>query len=575
MKNISKFTISLFSFVIVALLSLSLVQEAAASHFRYGHLTFTRDTANCNIVDFTLTNAFRRGYAPNNDVGDVFNETIGATRLIFGDGTQTPTLRYRVIAVDAVANFLIARALQPGNDAKETITKDYSGVTAPGPYLAEINSGSRTAVEINHPSAGYRVSTLIHRDNCNNSPISSLPVILNLIQSPNTQFQVPGLNTDPSKVLRWRYATVAEMGVTGSNPFPAFGGAASIDPNTGVVTWNTSAGIVGGLYSTQVIIEQRDLTTDTVKTRVAVDWLSRILPPCPDTSQPVFVLPTTPTCGFTDTSNVGVPISFTVQATDNFSGPITLNATGLPPGATTNPVLPTTGNPVSTVFNWTPTQSGGQLFSFTATDSCGNQAICIISYDIPFPVELSSFVSIVSNNDITLNWTTATETNNSRFEIERATGNSQEWTNAGTVQGNGNSTLSNSYSFTDRGLNIGTYNYRIKQIDFNGNFEYHNLTSEVVIGVPSRFALSQNYPNPFNPSTKIDFELPNDGNVYISVYDNSGKQVSTLTSGFKNAGYYTIQFNAANLSSGVYYYKIQFASGDQSFEKVMKMALLK
>jgi Secretion system C-terminal sorting domain len=95
-----------------------------------------------------------------------------------------------------------------------------------------------------------------------------------------------------------------------------------------------------------------------------------------------------------------------------------------------------------------------------------------------------------------------------------------------------------------------------------------------VIGVPVKFDLSQNYPNPFNPSTKIDFELPEDGNVNLIVYDNSGKQVSTLVSGFKIAGYYSIQFNASNLASGIYYYKIQY-TGDRSFEKVMKMALVK
>ncbi len=572
MKNFSKFTIALFSLVIVTMFTLGLSQEASASHFRYGHLTFVRDPLNCNAVTFTLTNAFRRGgYCPNCNVGDVFTETTGATVLFFGDGNQTPVLEYKVIAVDVANDFLIARALNPGSQTDEFVTHTYA---AGGPFLAEINSSARTGVEINHPNEGYRVSTLIYPSDCNNSPISSLPVIVNIIQGPASTFVVPGLNSDPGKVLRWRYATVAEMGVTGTNPPAAFGGPTSIDANTGVVTWNTTSAVVGGLYSCQVILEQRDITTDTVKTRVAVDFLSTILPPCPDVTAPDFV-PPTPTCGSVIPGSVGTPISFTVQATDNSPSNVSLNAAGLPPGATMTPALPTTGNPVSSTFNWTPTSFGGQVVSFTATDSCGNQTICVISFDVPSPVELSSFISVISNNEVTLNWTTSTETNNSRFEIERSTLNSQDWNKIGSVQGNGNSNHPLSYSFVDRGLGIGNYNYRLKQIDFNGNFTYHNLSNEVVIGVPTKFELSQNYPNPFNPSTKIDFEIPVSGNVNLSVFDNSGREVSTLVNGYKNAGYYTVSFNASNLASGVYFYKIQYAAGDQSFNKVMKMALLK
>ncbi|MBK6877987.1 MAG: hypothetical protein IPG99_16455 [Ignavibacteria bacterium] len=131
------------------------------------------------------------------------------------------------------------------------------------------------------------------------------------------------------------------------------------------------------------------------------------------------------------------------------------------------------------------------------------------------PVELSSFVSVISGNDVTLNWSTSSELNNSGFEIERSTNN--QWMKVGFVAGNGTTSSANSYTFTDRNVNSGNYNYRLKQVDFNGNFEYFNLNSEVIIGVPSKFELSQNYPNPFNPSTRINYQLPNDGNVKISV----------------------------------------------------------
>lgn len=186
------------------------------------------------------------------------------------------------------------------------------------------------------------------------------------------------------------------------------------------------------------------------------------------------------------------------------------------------------------------------------------------------PVELSSFVSSISGNEVTLNWSTASETNNSGFDIERTSANGS-WSKVGNVTGNGTSSTGHNYSFADRNLNSGIYNYRLKQIDFNGNFEYFNLSNEVIIGIPVQYELSQNYPNPFNPSTKIDYQLPNDGGVDISIYDNSGKEVMIIVNEFKTAGYYSVNLNASSLSSGVYFYKI--TSGD--FSAVKKMMLLK
>ncbi|MEP7145679.1 MAG: choice-of-anchor J domain-containing protein [bacterium] len=190
--------------------------------------------------------------------------------------------------------------------------------------------------------------------------------------------------------------------------------------------------------------------------------------------------------------------------------------------------------------------------------------------DHPLPVELASFVSAITNNNVKLNWSTATEINNLGFDIERSIVNSQ-WSKIGNVMGNGTVTTQKIYSFIDRGLNTGKYNYRLKQIDFDGNFKYFNLSNEVVIGIPNRYELSQNYPNPFNPTTVINYQLPKDGNVSISVFDNSGKEIMNLVNGFKTAGYYTINLNASSLSSGIYYYKLSF----DNFSVVKKMMLVK
>lgn len=228
--------------------------------------------------------------------------------------------------------------------------------------------------------------------------------------------------------------------------------------------------------------------------------------------------------------------------------------------------------------------------------------------DNPLPVEISSFSATVQERNVILAWKTLSEINNSGFDLERksiqtsegtfevtgkgtrkglmkgSNGESTEgdfnsestdagaWTKIANISGNGNSTIEKSYSYTDRNLAKGIYQYRLKQIDFNGNYTYLNLNGDVNIGVPTKFELSQNYPNPFNPTTKINFSLPKDSKVSLRIFDITGREVARLLNNeFKQADYYTIDFNAFNLSSGVYFYQIN--AGD--FMETKKMMLLK
>jgi len=188
----------------------------------------------------------------------------------------------------------------------------------------------------------------------------------------------------------------------------------------------------------------------------------------------------------------------------------------------------------------------------------------------PLPVELASFAAATNRNNVTLNWSTAKEINNAGFDIERKLTSANEWTRVGNVTGNGTTNEARNYSFNER-VSTGNYNYRLKQIDFNGNFEYFNLSSEVNVGVPDKYDMSQNYPNPFNPSTKINYDLPVDGKVSIVLYDISGREVAKLVNEVKPAGYYTVQFNASNLSSGMYFYRISA----NDFVSTKKMVLIK
>ncbi len=201
-------------------------------------------------------------------------------------------------------------------------------------------------------------------------------------------------------------------------------------------------------------------------------------------------------------------------------------------------------------------------------DSCGipNVSTCNIEYDKPLPVELISFTSIVDNRNVILKWVTASETNNSGFDIERRTDGI--WSKAGFVKGENSAA---NYTYVDKNLNAGSYGYRLKQIDYNGNFKYYDLQNEVNIGTPDKFALNQNYPNPFNPVTKINYDIPNDGLVSITVYDNNGREVKTIVNEFRPAGYYTAEFDGSNLSSGIYFYRL--VAGN--FIAVKKMMLIK
>jgi len=199
----------------------------------------------------------------------------------------------------------------------------------------------------------------------------------------------------------------------------------------------------------------------------------------------------------------------------------------------------------------------------------------IVGNAVPMPVELASFTANVISRDVKLNWTTATETNNAGFEIQRSQIENGNWTKAGYVTGNGTKTTLTNYIFEDKKLNIGIYNYRLKQIDYNGNFEFHNLVNTVEVGAPNKFDISQNYPNPFNPTTKIDFDLPYDSKVSIKLYDMSGREVMTLVNETKTAGYYTVLMNGSNLSSGIYFYRFIAEGNGQNFVSAKKLILIK
>ena len=140
----------------------------------------------------------------------------------------------------------------------------------------------------------------------------------------------------------------------------------------------------------------------------------------------------------------------------------------------------------------------------------------------------------------------------------------------GFVPGTGTTTQMHSYSYTDENVSAGDYSYRLKQVDFDGSFEYSQVV-EAVVGGAYEFALEQNYPNPFNPSTNIKYSLKAKSYVELKVINLLGEEVKTLVSEEQQAGSYTINFDASSLASGIYFYTLK--AGD--FVSTKKMILLK
>lgn len=187
------------------------------------------------------------------------------------------------------------------------------------------------------------------------------------------------------------------------------------------------------------------------------------------------------------------------------------------------------------------------------------------------PVELISFNAEVIEGKVELDWSTATETNNSGFEILRSAQNDKsKWEKIGFLPGHGTTTETKHYSFTDNDVKPGKYKYKLNQIDYDGMFEYSQIV-EVEIPFVNEFSLSQNQPNPFNPNTVISYQSPAASHVLLKVYNVLGNEVATLVSEQKPAGIFEVEFNAEKLPSGIYFYKLQAGS----FTETKKMVLLR
>jgi len=170
------------------------------------------------------------------------------------------------------------------------------------------------------------------------------------------------------------------------------------------------------------------------------------------------------------------------------------------------------------------------------------------------PVELTSFSANTTQSGVELKWSTATETNNKGFEVQKSSDN-KTFVTFGFVDGKGTTTSIQQYRFVDVSATPGKYFYRLCQVDFSGAYKYSDVV-EAQGSTPSTFALSQNYPNPFNPTTTMQFSLASDAKVAIKVFDMLGREVANILEGSLSAGVHQVEFNASKLASGLYVYQI-------------------
>ena len=230
------------------------------------------------------------------------------------------------------------------------------------------------------------------------------------------------------------------------------------------------------------------------------------------------------------------------------------------------------------VFNITNLQAVNYNLFTTTTISTSNISLTTITTNSAqnficgeLPVELTSFSAEKSNHGVLLHWTAQSELNNHGFEIQRASKDEDFFTIA-FVEGEGTTTNSCEYSYLDKIDYSGkeVYHYRLKQLDFNGGFDYSDIIN-VEFDIPKDLVLLQNYPNPFNPKSVIIYAIPRNAFIKLIVYNSVGEIIAVLEDGFKKAGQYQTEFDGNNLPSGIYFCSLS-ADG---FMLTKKMILLK
>ena len=250
-------------------------------------------------------------------------------------------------------------------------------------------------------------------------------------------------------------------------------------------------------------------------------------------------------------------------------------------GSTWNPLG--TGLPHVAVFDMAI-----QNFSRVLRIATHGRGLWEIPIDVALPIQLANFTaSTMQGSKVRLDWMTVSEVDNYGFEIQRHPDSASIFQSIpnGFIPGHGTTTEMHSYTYTDEPPVQGTFWYRLMQTDLDGAVSFsealavNTRDAELAAGNPGGYILGQNYPNPFNPTTILQYQVPGASDVKLRVFDLLGREVATLVNESKSAGTYEVRFDAHNLASGVYFYRIEArpASGDPAgtFVETKRLVVLK
>jgi hypothetical protein len=228
-------------------------------------------------------------------------------------------------------------------------------------------------------------------------------------------------------------------------------------------------------------------------------------------------------------------------------------------------------SPSSTEFQFMGVESASQIGSIIIEGVAGTGEFIdnFSMSDMPIPVELVSFNAVVNGTDLSLNWATASETNNAGFEVQVQNG--EVWNVLGFVEGHGTTTEAQTYGYTVGDMAVGTHTFRLKQIDFDGAFEYSDEL-EVSVETPGTHVLTSAYPNPFNPQSQFTLAVAQEQHVTAELYNTLGRRVAVLFNGTVEANQVQlVTIDGAGLSSGMYIVRVN----GERFSDALTVTLLK
>ena len=236
-----------------------------------------------------------------------------------------------------------------------------------------------------------------------------------------------------------------------------------------------------------------------------------------------------------------------------------------------------TGSDLTTDGRGLPRFVDGAPGTNASGDNCDIGAVEATLAELP--VELSSFTATADGEAVVLRWATASETNNAGFEVQvgemvdgrqSMVDGQRAWRTLGFVEGRGTTSEAQAYAYRADGLEPGRYRFRLKQVDYDGAFEY-SPEVEGSVELAEAYRLGAAYPNPFNPSTTFSLAVRRSQEVRVRVYDTLGRRVAVLFAGVLEAGRSRRFVWEASSASGHYFIRVQ----GEDFAAVRRVTLLR